>query len=36
MAAALVLMIMKAAMDPEKIFGPELRHRIDWDDRVTA
>lgn len=31
MAAALMPMIMKAAMNPEKVFGPELRYRIDWD-----
>ncbi|MCL2516908.1 MAG: FAD-dependent monooxygenase [Microbacteriaceae bacterium] len=36
MAAALMPLIIKAAMDPEKTFGPDLRYRIDWDERVAA
>lgn len=31
----LMPMIMKAAVNPEKAFGPELRYRIDWDAPVA-
>jgi 2-polyprenyl-6-methoxyphenol hydroxylase-like FAD-dependent oxidoreductase len=28
-------LLLKVAMRPEKTFGPEVRHRIDWDAPVT-
>lgn len=30
-AASIMPLVMAAAMRPEKIFGPTLRYRIDWD-----
>ncbi|WP_026929792.1 FAD-dependent oxidoreductase [Glycomyces tenuis] len=32
----LMPLLIKAAMNPEKTFGPTQRHRIDWDAPATA
>ena len=35
-AASIMPLVMAAAMRPEKIFGPTLRYRIDWDAPVSV
>ena len=35
-AASIMPVVMTAMMRPEKIFGPTLRYRIDWDAAVGA
>lgn len=35
-AASIMPVVMTAIMNPEKIFGPTLRYRIDWDATVDA